>query len=161
MKKDFSKIKLMVCDFDGVMTDNKVIVKEDGSEAVICNRSDGLGIETLKNFGIGVMVLSKERSKVVAARCNKLKIGCIFGSDDKLRSLREEVKKRNLSLEQVCFIGNDINDIECLKAACIGIAVADSHEKVLEIADIVTKRKGGEGAIREVCDMLLFYSKRK
>lgn len=149
------QIKLLVCDFDGVMTNNKVIVDENGKESVICNRADGLGIELLKNKGIDVIVISKEINKVVKARCDKLKIPCIRGINDKLLILKKELAKRSLSKEEVCFVGNDINDIECIKYAGIGIAVNDAYPEVKKTAAIVTKKKGGEGAIREVADMIL------
>ncbi len=153
--KKLKKIKLLVLDFDGVMTDNRVLVSEDGKESVFCNRGDSLGIEMLKKKGIEVVVISKEKNKVVQARCKKLKIECWQGIDEKYKLFLKEVKKRNLRLENVCFIGNDINDLECIKKAGIGAAVADSYPKVLKVADYITKKKGGEGAIREVIDLIL------
>lgn len=149
------QIKLLACDFDGVMTDNTVIADENGKEYVVCNRADGMGIELLKNKGIEVIVISKESNKVVKARCGKLKIPCIQGINDKLPILKKELAKRSLSQEEVCFVGNDINDIECIKYAGIGIAVMDSYPEVKKAANIVTKKKGGEGAVREVADMVL------
>src|SRR3989338_914244 len=150
-----AKIKLLACDFDGVMTDNKVTVDENGKESVICNRSDCLGIELLKKNGIEVIVISKEKNKVVKTRCGKLKIPCIQGINNKLPILKKELAKRSISKEEVCFIGNDITDIECIKYAGIGIAVSDSYPEVKKAANIVTKKKGGEGAIREVADIIL------
>ena len=150
-----AQIKLLACDFDGVMTNNKVIVDENGKESVICSRADGFGIELLKNKGVEVIVISKEKNKVVKARCDKLKISYIQGINDKLSILKKELAKRSLSQEEVCFIGNDINDIECIKYAGIGIAVNDSYPEVKKAADIVTKKKGGDGAVREVADMIM------
>ncbi|MBT3465319.1 HAD hydrolase family protein [archaeon] len=153
--KKFQKIKLLVLDFDGVMTDNKVIVDENGKESVICNRSDGFGIELLKKAGIDVIVISKEKNKVVSARCKKLNIDCIQSIDKKIVVLQKEIEKKNLLVENVCFIGNDINDIECIKFVGIGIAVNDAYEDVKSISDYITRKKGGEGAIREICDLIL------
>lgn len=153
--KDFKKIKLLVLDFDGVMTDNKVLVSEEGKESVFYNRSDGLGIEILKEKGVEVIVISKERNKVVQARCKKLKIKCWHNISDKYILFLKEIKKRKLRLEKVCFIGNDINDSQCIKAAGIGVAVANSHKSVLKIADYITKKKGGEGVVREVADIII------
>ena len=154
--KKLKKIKLFVLDFDGVMTDNKVIVGGNGKEFVMCNREDGLGLEILKKqTDIEVIVLSKEQNKVVPARCKKLSIKCVHGIDDKITILKNEARKRNLSFDNVCFIGNDINDIECIKEASVGIAVADSHPRVLKVANLVTTKKGGDGAVREVCDWIL------
>lgn len=154
------KTKLLVLDFDGVMTDNRVIVDEDGKESVVCNRGDGLGLEMLrKQKNIEIIVLSKEKNKVVAARCEKLKIKVIHSLDDKLVAFENEVKKRKLSFDNVSFVGNDINDIECIKQAGVGIAIADSYPSVLKTADLVTSKKGGDGAIRQVCDWILGYER--
>lgn len=149
------QIKLLACDFDGVMTDNNVTVDEDGKESVICNRSDSLGIELLKKKGIEIIVISKEKNKVIKARCDKLKIPCIQGINDKLPILKKELAKRGISKDDACFIGNDITDTECIKYAGIGIAVMDSYPEAKKAANIVTKKKGGEGAVREVADMIL------
>lgn len=148
-------MKLLVLDFDGVMTDNRVLVSEDGKESVFCNRSDGLGIEMLKKKGIEVIVISKEKNKVVQVRCKKLRIKCLQGIDDKYSLFLKEIKKRKLKLENVCFIGNDINDLECIKNAGIGVAVADSYKPVLNIADYITNKRGGQGVVREVIDLIL------
>jgi YrbI family 3-deoxy-D-manno-octulosonate 8-phosphate phosphatase len=153
-KISFSAIRLVACDFDGVMTDNTVIVDENGIESVICNRSDGLGAEILKKNGIDVIVISKERNKVVKARCDKLKIPCIRGSDDKLSILKAEMKKRNLASGQTCFVGNDINDLECMRHV-VGIAVNDAHPEVKKAAKLTTKCSGGHGVVREVADMIM------
>jgi YrbI family 3-deoxy-D-manno-octulosonate 8-phosphate phosphatase len=150
------KIKLLVLDFDGVMTDNKVTMDENGKESVVCNRGDGLGLEMLrKQKHIEIIVLSKEKNKVVAARCKKLGIKVIHGVDDKLITFEQEVKKRKLSFDNVSFVGNDINDIECIKRAGVGIAIADSYPSVLKVADLVTSKKGGDGAVRQICDWIL------
>ncbi|MFH1133467.1 MAG: HAD hydrolase family protein [Nanoarchaeota archaeon] len=152
---DFSNIKLLLCDFDGVMTDNRVLVDQDGKEAVVCNRGDGLGIDMLRDKGILVLILSKERNPVVAARAQKLRIEVLHGVDNKLALFKKEVEKRNIPMAQVCFIGNDLPDIDCLKAAGIGVAVADSHPEALKAAKYVTKTAGGKGAVREVAELIV------
>jgi YrbI family 3-deoxy-D-manno-octulosonate 8-phosphate phosphatase len=155
IKNRFKKIKLLALDFDGVLTDNMVLTDENGKEAVFCNRSDGLGIEMLKKKGVQVIVISKEKNKVVRARCKKLGIKCFNGIDKKSAIFLREIKKRKLKPEQVCFVGNDVNDIECMKIAGIGVAVADSYKDVFKVADYVTNKKGGKGAVREVADLIL------
>ena len=155
MKNNFPKIKLLVCDFDGVMTDNRVMVDQDGKESVICHRGDGLGIELIKERGVAALVISREKNKVVEERGKKLRICVLSGIDDKIVLFKKEVKKRGLLMGQVCYIGNDITDLECIKEAGIGVAVADSHAKVKSTADFVTSKKGGRGAVREVCDLIL------
>ena len=159
---NFEKIKLLVLDFDGVITNNKVYLNEEGIESVCCNRSDGLGIEMLKNkTKVEVIVISKEKNPVTLRRCEKLKIQCLNGIDQKHQILLEEIKKRNLDFKEVCFVGNDINDLECLKLVGIGVATNDAYPEVKEIANYITKKKGGEGAVREVCDLILIsYSPR-
>ena len=151
----YSNIKLLALDFDGVLTNNKVIVDENGKESVICNRSDGLGIDLLRKKGIEIIVISKESNKVVNARCEKLKILCITGIDEKLSILKKEIEKRNLSPDEVCFIGNDVNDIECIKYVGLGVAVNNAYQEVKNIADYVTQNNGGDGAVREVIDKIL------
>jgi len=148
-------IKLLVLDFDGVLTDNRVIVTEDGKEAVMCSRGDGLGLERLRAKGVEVIVISKEKNPVVVARCRKLGIVCIQGCDEKLASLLALTASRNLSSADVAYVGNDVNDLECLSWVGLPIAVADAVPEVLAVAKWVTTKSGGHGAVREVCDRLL------
>lgn len=151
----FRQLKLIVADFDGVMTDNRVLVNEDGMEAVFCNRSDGLAVELLRERGIDVIVISKETNRVVAARCEKLGIAIHHGINDKLELLKKIIKERKLGRHEVCYVGNEVNDIECMKAVELSVAPADSHQSVLKIASLVTKARGGEGVIREISDSIL------
>ncbi len=147
-------IQLVVFDFDGVMTDNAVIVTQDGQERVRCNRSDGMGIGMLKKVGVEVMVLSMEENPVVQRRCDKLKIPCIQGQVHKLPVLERVAKEKNLRLDQICYVGNDVNDLECLEHVGLGIAVADAWDDVLTRVRFATRHPGGKGAVREVCDLL-------
>lgn len=149
------RIKMVAFDFDGVFTDNRVLVMEDGREAVFCSRSDGLGIGLLKEAGFFPLVISMETNKVVSARCKKLNIKCIQGCNDKLSVLKKEARKIGISLKQVSFVGNDINDIDCLKAVGLPICVLDSHPKALIFGKYITMTKGGFGAVREVCDLFI------
>ena len=148
--KKFKKIRMLVLDFDGVMTDNRVLVDENGKEAVFCNRSDGLGIEMLKKKGIEIVVISREKNKVVLARCQKLKIKCWHGIDEKEKLFLREVKRRNLKLENVCFVGNDITDLGCIQRAGVGIAVADSEKMILKKIDYITKKKEGSAPLERL-----------
>ena len=169
------QIRLLVLDFDGVMTDNRVLVAEDGHEAVLCSREDGLGLEMLRKAGcVEVAVISKEKNPVVAARCRKLGIECIQGCDDKLAALKKRAESGNLKPEkdatddtsglrshpsalasQIAYVGNDINDLACLRWVGLPIAVADAAPEVLAAAKQVTSKPGGHGAVREICDLLL------
>lgn len=148
-------VKLLVLDFDGVLTDNRVLVSQDGIESVVCNRGDGLGIEQLRQAGIPVVVISKETNAVVSARCQKLGIPCFQNATDKLTILKQVAREHNVDLDKVAYVGNDVNDIDCIEAVGVGVAVADAHPKVIAVADIVTQAAGGSGAVREICDLIL------
>jgi N-acylneuraminate cytidylyltransferase len=152
---DFSSTRLLVLDFDGVMTDDRVIVDQNGVESVICHRGDGLGIEHLQRAGVGVLVLSKETNPVVAARCAKLGIECHQGFDDKLPKLRSLASERGLEPAEIVYVGNDINDLECVQWSGVGVAVADANPAARRSADWITARPGGRGAVREVCNRIL------
>lgn len=148
-------IRLLVMDFDGVLTDNGVYVTEDGRESVRCDRSDGLGLERLATSGVALLILSKEKNPVVSARAGKLKIPCLQGQNDKLQVLVGFARERGIALEEIAYMGNDVNDAECLRAVGLPIVVADAWPDVVPLARYRTSRPGGRGAVREVCDLLL------
>ena len=150
-------IAALILDFDGVFTDNRVIVFEDGMEGVLCNRSDGMGISSLKKTGLPVLVLSTEKNPVVQARCKKLGIKFIQGLNDKLSVLKEWLKSNSLELKDIIYVGNDINDLSCLQKAGCGVAVNDAHPQVKAVADIILSSPGGYGAIRELTDLIKQY----
>ncbi|NCN07967.1 MAG: hypothetical protein CO184_00460 [Candidatus Zambryskibacteria bacterium CG_4_9_14_3_um_filter_40_16] len=162
MKKlSWNKIKLLVLDFDGVMTDGFVYLNQDGVETVRCSRKDGLGIEFIQKIGIRVVVISREKNKVVEARCKKLKVPCFYGVANKKTLFESIVKKFKLSLHQTCYVGDDIIDIECVQIAGIGVVVGDAEPSVAKLSDYQTKRNGGDHAVREVCDCILLALKNK
>lgn len=142
-------------DFDGVFTDNRVIVFQDGREAVFCSRSDGWGLAELRDMGIPIAVISSEKNTVVAARCEKLDIECVHGVDDKLSVLKQWAAKRKVDLRNVVYVGNDVNDLACMQAVGCPVVVADSHPVALKFGKIVLKSKGGDGALRELCDLII------
>lgn len=148
-------VSALVLDFDGVFTDNRVLVSQDGVESVLCHRGDGLGIERLKQAGILVVVISKEPNPVVSARCHKLGIPYFQNVTDKLAVLKQVAKTHNVDLDKIVYVGNDVNDIACIEAVGVGVAVADAHPMVIAVADIVTEAAGGCGAVRELADLLL------
>jgi YrbI family 3-deoxy-D-manno-octulosonate 8-phosphate phosphatase len=148
-------VRLLVFDFDGVMTDNRVVVFEDGREGVLCSRGDGMGMDRLREAGLPVAVISKEGNPVVTARCRKLKIPCVQGVGDKLPVLQGIVAEQGISLADVAYMGNDINDLECMQAVGLAIAPADAEPPILCISGLVTIAKGGFGAVREVADLIV------
>jgi N-acylneuraminate cytidylyltransferase len=149
------EIRLVVLDFDGVMTDNHVLADQHGIESVWCSRADGLAIELLRRVGIDVCVLSTEVNPVVSARCRKLGVDCMQGVAEKAQLLRKMSAERGLHRHQVAYMGNDVNDLGCMAWAGYPVAVADAVPEVRRAACFVTKRKGGGGAVRELADRLL------
>ena len=153
MKDLIAKIRLVAFDFDGVFTDNMVYVLEDGTEAVRCFRSDGLGLQKLEQLGIETAIISTEANPVVSARARKLKIRCVQDCRDKRAALESIAKESGISLAEVAFVGNDINDLPCLECVALPIVVQDAHPDVVSTARYQTKNPGGHGAVREVCDL--------
>jgi YrbI family 3-deoxy-D-manno-octulosonate 8-phosphate phosphatase len=146
--------KAIITDFDGVHTDGKVTVAEDGSESVICNRRDGLGIEIARANGLKVLILSREQNGVVEARARKLKVDCIQGCDDKLTALAAWLRTNNLYWDDIAYVGDDLNDLDCLQLAGISICPSDATPVVKECVDIQLTRKGGDGCLREIMERL-------
>jgi YrbI family 3-deoxy-D-manno-octulosonate 8-phosphate phosphatase len=148
-------VAAVVFDFDGVFTDNKVITFQDGREAAISNRSDGWGIARLRKTGLPLLVLSTETSPVVQARCDKLRIPCQQGLENKAEALQRWLDERVLPASQVVYVGNDGNDNGCMELVGCPVAVADAYPEALERAALVLKHSGGNGAVREICDLVL------
>ena len=156
-----ANIRLLVMDFDGVMTDNRVYVSQDGTESVACSREDGLGLSMLKHLGIPVVVLSTETNPVVSARCKKLELPCHQGVNDKAGAIDKIASDYGIDLEHIAYVGNDLNDLAPMKKAGLGIAVADAHPKVLHTARWVLSKKGGKGAVREICECIIAKKNKK
>jgi len=142
-------------DFDGVFTNNMVLTLQDGTEGILADRRDGYGIGLLRAAGVFAGVLSTERNPVVAARCTKMGIPLHQGLDNKLQALVRLAEANKLDLKHVMYVGNDLNDLECIQAVGCGIAVADAHPSVRAAARVVLQCKGGYGAVREVCELVL------
>ncbi len=158
MKKPYllaSKVRIAVFDFDGVFTDNRVYVFQDGTEAVSCYRSDGIGLSKLRKSGVELLVLSSEVNPVVKMRCEKLHIKCINACDDKLNTLRNELSKTDIQPDEVAYLGNDINDLECMEYVGLPACVADAYPEVKRKCRYITQKKGGCGAVREFCDLIV------
>ena len=150
-----SQVKAVIFDFDGVFTDNRVIVSTTGEEFVICDRGDGMGTNLLAAAGIKMLILSKEQNAVVSSRGKKLNIEVIQGCDDKLPELIKWLQKNNVDAQQAAYIGNDINDLECLRHVGVAVIPADAHHSVINTATWILQHNGGRGAIREFADVLL------
>ena len=161
LKKLVPRVRLVVFDFDGVLTDNTVIVTQDGSEAVRCWRSDGLGLSALRAQGVNLLIMSMETNPVVSARAAKLKIECMSGVADKGTALSEVMRQRGFAPDQVAYVGNDVNDLPCLRMVGLPIVVRDAHPSVLRAAKWRTRALGGRGAVREICDTFVEVLERR
>ena len=153
LRQRIGETRLVAFDFDGVFTDNTVIVAEDGTEAVRCFRGDGIGLRKLDRLGIATVIISTEENPIVSARSRKLKVRCVQGAKDKLAALEAIIEELGISLSQVAFVGNDANDLTCLKSVGLPIVVQDAHPDVVAYAWYHTNTPGGRGAVREVCDL--------
>ena len=147
-----SSIKLIVYDFDGVLTDNKVVFREDGMESVVVNRGDGLAIGMIKELGIEQMILSKEKNRVVAARAEKVGLELLQGVDDKKKILAAHCEGKGIDLGDVAYIGNDLNDLDVMKSVGFSVCPSDACKEVLEISKLVLGARGGDGVVREFVD---------
>jgi YrbI family 3-deoxy-D-manno-octulosonate 8-phosphate phosphatase len=153
------RIDLVICDFDGVITDNRVWVDQDGKESVAAYRSDSIRVKDLQALGIEVMILSSEPNMVVAARAKKMGVEAVhgIGIHEKGRAMRQVLEQKKVNAENVIYVGNDINDLPCFEIAGWCVAVADAYPEVIQAADHVLSKSGGHGALRELCDLILRY----
>jgi N-acylneuraminate cytidylyltransferase len=150
-------IKLVVTDFDGVLSDGRVWVDENGKETVAASRSDSMRIKQMREIGIDVIILSSEVNPVVSMRAKKMKVEAIHGMglDEKGEALKKYLAEKKIDASQVVYLGNDFNDLPCYEIAGWSVAVADAYPEVLRAADYVLKTNGGFGALRELCDLVL------
>jgi YrbI family 3-deoxy-D-manno-octulosonate 8-phosphate phosphatase len=150
-------IRMIVCDFDGVITDNRVWTDEKGRETVMATRSDSMRVRDLRERGIEVMILSSEPNPVVQARAEKMGVKAVNGIDirGKGEALKKLLAEKKIDPAHVLYIGNDLNDLPCFEIAGWGVAVADAYPEVLRAADHVLNTAGGYGAVREVCELVL------
>ena len=148
------KIKLLIYDFDGVMTNNKVYIDQNGNEMVQVNRGDGLAISEIKRLGINQIIISTEINPVVSVRANKLGISCLQAIDNKENAVREYCKENDIELKDVAFVGNDINDADAMSIVGISFCPSDANQSVKDISTYILSNKGGNGVIREIYDLL-------
>jgi N-acylneuraminate cytidylyltransferase len=146
--------KILFTDFDGCLTDDRVWLNQEGEEFVAANRKDGLAVKRLKNFGIQVIIASTETNKVVFARGNKMGVEVLQGLADKAESIEQYLKQKNLTWNDIWYIGNDVNDLGALKKARLSLCPADSVKKVRMTVDVVLKTSGGYGILEEIATTL-------
>jgi YrbI family 3-deoxy-D-manno-octulosonate 8-phosphate phosphatase len=146
--------KIIFTDFDGCLTDDRVWLNLDGEEFVAANRKDGLAVKRLKNLGIQVVIASTETNKVVLARGNKMGVEVLQGLADKAEVIEQYLKQKNLSWNDVWYIGNDVNDLGAIERSNLSICPADAVKKVRKSVDVVLKTKGGYGILSEIATLM-------
>ncbi|QOR39403.1 HAD hydrolase family protein [Billgrantia diversa] len=150
------QVRLLALDVDGVLTDGRLYFQADGVEIKAFHTQDGLGLKLLRRAGLQVAFLTGRESPMVSHRAAALGIDHVFQScEDKLATLRELCTRKGIELEQVAYCGDDLPDLAAIQRAGIGITVPDTPPYLRALADYVTERRGGHGAVREICDMLL------
>ena len=146
--------KILFTDFDGCLTDDRVWLNLDGEEFVAANRKDGLAVKRLKNLGIQVVIASTESNKVVLARGNKMGVDVLQGLADKAEAIKQYLEQKNLSWNDIWYIGNDVNDLGAIERANLSLCPADAVKKVRKTVDIVLKTNGGRGILSEIATEL-------
>lgn len=155
------QIELVLADVDGVLTDGRVEFDNQGIETKRFHVRDGVGIKLWQKAGYQFGVVTQRSSQIVKIRAAELDLTIVRqGTDDKLATLREIVRELGLTAEQACYIGDDLPDLPAVRAAALGVAVADAVAELREAADYVTSARGGEGAVRETIEMILKTQRR-
>jgi 3-deoxy-D-manno-octulosonate 8-phosphate phosphatase (KDO 8-P phosphatase) len=152
LEPPLERVRFAIFDFDGVFTDNRVWVNERGEEALAFSRSDGLGLRRLDEVGVKYLILSTEPNPIVGARAVKLNADCVQGVEDKLAVVFERTEQLGVALEETAYLGNDVNDVDCLRAVGCPVVPADAWPEVRSLARWVLTRPGGFGCVREFCD---------
>ena len=152
---NINDIKVFVFDFDGVLTNNMVYLDQNGKESVSCSRGDGLAFDVLRKLKKTAYILSTEKNTVVSARAQKLQISVLQGAENKVSGIQEIIKKENCKLENILYVGNDLNDYRVMDICGFTACPADSHKKIKQISSIVLKTNGGCGVVRELLEDVL------
>lgn len=152
---EIHNIELIAFDFDGVFTNNKAILFDNGHEGVIINRADGLGISKLKELKIPMLIITTETNPVVKYRSEKLNIELISAATNKKESLLKYAQSRKIDLSKIIYVGNDINDLEVMSIVGYPCCPSDAHPSVKNISKIILQSKGGEGIARELYDLII------
>ncbi|MDR7079131.1 3-deoxy-D-manno-octulosonate 8-phosphate phosphatase (KDO 8-P phosphatase) [Neobacillus niacini] len=154
--KNLSKIKMLVMDVDGTLTDGKIYVGDSGEVFKAFNVKDGYRLINIKKYNLIPVIITGKKSEILAKRAAELKIEEVYqGIDDKLKVLDEIIKRYQLTYENVAYIGDDVNDIDCMKVCYLKACPADAMNEVIDVVDYVCKSNGGNGAVRELIDLIL------
>jgi 3-deoxy-D-manno-octulosonate 8-phosphate phosphatase (KDO 8-P phosphatase) len=145
-------IEAIIFDFDGVLTDNKVYLDQNGRESVSCSRADGLAFDVLNKLKISTYILSTEKNTVVTARANKLNITAMQGVKNKVDGLRQLADQEGFNLKNILYVGNDLNDYQVMQLCGYPVCPSDSHITIKEVSTIILKTSGGNGIVRELLE---------
>jgi YrbI family 3-deoxy-D-manno-octulosonate 8-phosphate phosphatase len=152
----FDRVRMLIMDVDGVLTDAGMYYSEGGEEWKKFNTRDGHGITLLHQAGIKTALVTRERTAIVARRALKLGIGEVHqGILDKLPLVQALLEKHGIVREEACYVGDDLGDLEVMRFIGVAVAVSDALPAIKKVAHMITRKKGGEGAVREVCDLIL------
>jgi 3-deoxy-D-manno-octulosonate 8-phosphate phosphatase (KDO 8-P phosphatase) len=152
---NLTEIDAIIFDFDGVLTDNKVLLDENGKEWVTCHRGDGLAFDVFRKLKLAVYIVSTEKNPVVSARGKKLQVPVLQGISNKVDALSLLSKDIMLDLSRTLYVGNDLNDLGAIKLCGYSACPADSHTKIKKIVSVVLKSDGGKGVARELLENTL------
>ena len=150
-----NKVEAFVFDFDGVMTNNLVHLDQNGREWVSCSRADGLAFDVLRKLKKPAFILSTEKNSVVTARANKLRIPAIQGVSNKVDGIKELSVRERLNIQNILYVGNDLNDYHVMQLCGFTACPSDSHEVIKSISTIELRAKGGDGVVRELLEDVL------
>lgn len=156
LRRIIKKLRLLITDVDGVLTDGGMYYSDKGEVMKQFNTKDGMGLELIREKGLKVAIMTKEKSDIVLKRAMKLKIDDVYiGVEDKLELTRKLAAKHDIKMDEICYIGDDVNDIAVLQNVGFPVSVANAVANVMSVAKYITKTEGGKGAVREVCDLIL------
>ncbi|MCG9680607.1 3-deoxy-manno-octulosonate-8-phosphatase KdsC [Vibrio sp. Isolate23] len=150
------QIKLLICDVDGVFSDGLIYMGNDGEELKTFHTRDGYGVKSLMNAGIKIAIITGRQSRIVENRMKALGISLIYqGQDDKVKAYQDICSQLNIAPEHIGYIGDDLIDWPVMEKVALKVCVADGHPLLAQRANYVTSIRGGHGAVREVCDLIL------
>ena len=160
IKKKLKKIRLVITDVDGVLTDGGIFYSKNGESLKKFNTRDSMGMELLLNCGIKTVMLTRENSEIVKKRAKKIKIAELYSNvADKKSILPKILKNYNVRIDEIAYIGDDINDLEIMRSIGFAATPNDGNTEVKKISNYICKMKGGEGAFREIADLILGFNK--
>ena len=156
LKRRLRRVRAVVLDVDGVLTDGGMYYTEAGEVMKKFNTRDGMGIALLIKTGVKVALISGEKTDIITRRAEKMGVSDVYlGVENKITALNDFLAKHKLSADDVCYVGDDVNDIPPMERVLLAVAVNDAVEDVKEAANVILTKKGGEGAVREIVDLIL------